>query len=210
MTAAAGGAGASADGEATHPRLWLVRHGETEWSASGRHTSRTDVPLTPAGERDATELRHRLGGVAFDLVLTSPRRRATETCGLAGFGNRAVVDEDLAEWDYGSDEGRTTAEIQVDRPGWSIWRDGPTAGETIDEVAARAEHVIARVRQATGDCLAFAHGHLLRILAARWADLPAADGAALLLEPATISILGWERETPVIELWNEPATGRPA
>ncbi len=204
------GTGPASGREAPRPRLWVVRHGETEWSASGRHTSRTDVPLTPGGEREAIELRERLRGVAFAVVLTSPRRRAMETCRLAGFDDRAVVDPDLAEWDYGTDEGRTSAEIEVDRPGWSIWRDGPAGGESIDQVAARVERVIDRVRQAPGDCLAFAHGHLLRILAARWADLPAVDGQALLLEPATISILGWERETPVIELWNEPAIGRAA
>ncbi|HJW21596.1 MAG TPA: histidine phosphatase family protein [Candidatus Limnocylindrales bacterium] len=188
-------------------RLWVVRHGETEWSASGRHTSRTEVPLTPLGERQAARLRDRLQGQAFSLVLTSPRRRAMDTCRRAGFGDRAVVDADLAEWDYGADEGRTTAEIQVDRPGWSIWRDGPLGGETIGQVAARAERVIHRARQVDGDVLAFAHGHLLRVLAARWADFAPVDGRGLLLEPATISILGWERETPVIELWNEIAPG---
>ena len=184
-------------------RLWVVRHGETEWSASGRHTSRTEVPLTPLGERQAAGLRDRLQGRAFSLVLTSPRRRAMETCRLAGFGDRMVVDGDLAEWDYGADEGRTTTEIQVDRPGWSIWRDGPLGGETIGQVAARAERVIQLARRVDGDVLAFAHGHLLRVLAARWADFEPLDGRGLLLEPATVSILGWERETPVIELWNE-------
>ena len=187
------------------PRLWIVRHGETEWSASGRHTSRTDVPLTRPGEEQAAGLRERLAGIAFALVLTSPRRRALETCRLAGFGGRAIVDDDLAEWDYGADEGRTTAEIRRDRPGWTIWRDGPSGGETIDQVAARAERVIARARAADGDVLAFAHGHLLRILGARWVGLAAVDGRALLLEPATLSILGWEHESPVIARWNEPA-----
>jgi probable phosphoglycerate mutase len=189
------------------PRLWLVRHGETAWSASGRHTSRTEVPLTAAGEDEARTLATRLSAHAFATVLTSPRVRARETCRLAGFGDRAVVDPDLAEWDYGADEGRTTAEIQVDRPGWSIWVGGPQGGETIDAVAARADRVIARVRSGSGDTLAFAHGHVLRILAARWVSLAPADGRHLLLEPATLSILGWERDTPVIERWNEPATG---
>ncbi|HYC06968.1 MAG TPA: histidine phosphatase family protein [Candidatus Binatia bacterium] len=187
----------------TRARLWVVRHGQTEWSAAGRHTSRTDVPLTPGGEREATALGARLGAHAFSLVLTSPRRRATETARLAGFGGRAIVDPDLAEWDYGADEGRTSAEIQVDRPGWTIWRDGPRGGETIDEVAARAERVIGRVRHAEGDVLAFGHGHLLRVLAARWVGLGPRNGRRLLLEAATVSILGWEREAPVIELWNE-------
>jgi len=187
----------------TRTRLWVVRHGQTEWSAAGRHTSRTDVPLTPGGEREAAALGARLGSHAFSLVLTSPRRRATETARLAGFGGRAIVDPDLAEWDYGADEGRTSAEIEVDRPGWTIWRDGPRGGETIDEVAARAERVIGRVHHAEGDVLAFGHGHLLRVLAARWVGLAPRNGRRLLLEAASVSILGWERETPVIELWNE-------
>jgi probable phosphoglycerate mutase len=189
------------------PRLWLVRHGETEWSAAGRHTGTTDVPLTPAGEAEAATLGDRLRSNTFALVLTSPRRRARETCRLAGFGDRAVVDDDLAEWDYGADEGRTTPEIQRDRPDWSIWTDGPRAGETIDDVAARAGRVVARARAAAGDTLAFAHGHLLRILAAGWVGLAPVDGRLLLLEPATISVLGWERDTAVIERWNEPADG---
>lgn len=192
---------------AARPRLWVVRHGETAWSASGRHTSRTEEPLTADGEAQARALARPLRDHAFVAVLTSPRERARETCRLAGFGGRAVVDADLAEWDYGSDEGRTTAEIQQDHPGWSIWTDGPAGGETIDEVAARADRVIERVRSGSGDVLAFAHGHLLRILAARWVGLAPADGRRLLLEPATISILGWERETPVIERWNAPVAG---
>lgn len=194
-------------GPSTTRRLWVVRHGATGWSAAGRHTSRTDVPLTRLGEQEAAGLRDRLRGASFALVLTSPRRRAVETCRLAGFGERAVVDDDLAEWDYGADEGRTTAEIQVDRPTWSIWGDGPMAGETIDQVATRAERVIERVRRTDGDSLVFAHGHLLRILAARWVGLAATDGRRLLLDPATISILGWEREAPVVERWNEASPG---
>jgi broad specificity phosphatase PhoE len=201
------GRGLTAVDAASRPRLWLVRHGETEWSAAGRHTGRTDVPLTSAGEAEAVTLGGRLRSNRFALVLTSPRQRARETCRLAGFGDSAIVDDDLAEWDYGAAEGRTTPEIQRDRPGWSIWTDGPKDGETIDQVAARAERVIARVRSERGDTLTFAHGHLLRILAARWVDLPAVDGRILLLEPATFSILGWERETAVVERWNEPAEG---
>jgi broad specificity phosphatase PhoE len=191
-------------GAGPRPRLWLVRHGETEWSASGRHTGRTDVPLTRRGEQQAVELRERLRRHSFGLVLTSPRQRAQETCRLAGFGDRAIVDDDLAEWDYGADEGRTTAEIQADRPRWSIWRDGPLRGETIEQVATRARRVIDRARAETGDGLAFGHGHMLRVLAACWAGFAPVDGRGLLLEPATISILGWERESPVIERWNEP------
>lgn len=186
------------------PRLWVVRHGETAWSASGRHTGRTDITLTPLGEDQATSLRTRLTGMVFALVLTSPRRRAIETARLAGFGDRAVVDDDLAEWDYGLDEGRTSSEIQADHPGWSIWRDGPQGGETIDQVAARADRVIARARHASGDTLAFGHGHLLRILAARWVGLAPEDGRRFALTPAALSILGWERESAVIERWNEP------
>jgi broad specificity phosphatase PhoE len=189
------------------PRLWLVRHGETEWSAGGRHTGRTDVPLTKLGEGQARQLRERLRGHAFGLVLTSPRRRAMETCRLAGFAGRAIVDGDLAEWDYGADEGRTTEQIQVDRPGWSIWRDGPLDGETIAQVSERAERVVERARAVDGDTLAFGHGHLLRILAARWVGLAPSNGRRLLLEPATISILGWEHEDAVIERWNEGWAG---
>jgi broad specificity phosphatase PhoE len=193
--------------QAAHPRLWVVRHGETAWSAALKHTGRTEVPLTAEGQRQARDLGPRLGSHPFAVVLTSPRIRARETCRLAGFGDRAVIDDDLAEWDYGADEGRTTAEIDVDRPDWSIWDDGPRGGETIDQVAARADRVIGRVRSTDGDTLAFAHGHLLRILAARWVGLAPADGRRFLLEPATVSILGWERDTPVFERWNEPARG---
>jgi broad specificity phosphatase PhoE len=189
------------------PRLWLVRHGETEWSASGRHTGLTDVPLTKLGEGQAMQLRERLREHAFGLILTSPRRRAMDTCRLAGFAERAIVDGDLAEWDYGADEGRTTVQIHVDRPGWSLWRDGPLDGETIAQVSERAERVVERARAVDGDTLAFGHGHLLRILAARWVGVAPSNGRRLLLEPATISILGWEHEAPVIERWNEGCAG---
>jgi broad specificity phosphatase PhoE len=187
------------------PRLWLVRHGETEWSRLGRHTGRTEVPLTAAGEAQARALGDVLAGHPFSEVLSSPRRRAMDTCRLAGFGERCAVDDDLREWDYGVDEGRTTPEIRGDRPGWSIWRDGPLDGETIEHVAHRADQLIARVRAARGDVLCVAHGHLLRIVAARWLDLPPEDGRLFLLEPATVSILGWERDTAVIERWNSAA-----
>jgi broad specificity phosphatase PhoE len=188
---------------AARPRLWLVRHGETQWSAQGRHTGLTDVPLTEAGSAQARALGARLAGHPFAAILASPRQRARETARLAGFGDRAQVDDDLSEWDYGADEGRTTPAIQRDRPGWSIWHDGPLDGETIDRVAARTDRVIARVRASPGDVLVFAHGHVLRVLAARWLGLPPQDGRLFLLEPATISVLGWERDTPVIEGWNE-------
>jgi probable phosphoglycerate mutase len=160
--------------------------------------------LTAKGIAEGRSIGQSLAAHTFTEVLSSPRSRALETCRLAGFGDRVQIDDDLAEWDYGSDEGRTTAEIQRDRPGWSIWRDGPLGGETIDEVAARADRVVARARAASGDVLAFAHGHLLRVLAARWLGQPPQDGRLLLLEPATISILGWERDTAVVTRWNAP------
>jgi broad specificity phosphatase PhoE len=185
------------------PRLWVVRHGETAWAAAGRHTGWTDVPLTDAGRAEARALGPRLAGVAFAAVLSSPFSRALESARLAGFAERVATDDDLREWDYGDDEGRTTTEIREDRPGWTIWRDGVLGGETIDEVASRADRVIERVRVADGDTLCFAHGHILRILAARWIGLPAVGGSRLALGTATISILGWERETAVIERWND-------
>jgi broad specificity phosphatase PhoE len=185
------------------PDLWLVRHGETEWARLGRHTGRTNVPLTDAGRAQAVALGHRLAGHAFSLVLTSPLSRASETARLAGFGGVAIPDPDLGEWDYGALEGRLTADIRVDHPGWSIWTGPWPAGETIDQVAARADRVIGRVRAARGHVLVFAHGHLLRVLAARWLDLPPTDGALFALGTATTSILGWEHEQPVVETWNE-------
>jgi probable phosphoglycerate mutase len=183
--------------------VWLIRHGETEWARLGRHTGRTDVPLTDRGREHARALGRRLAGHPFDLVLTSPLSRASETAVLAGFGDVARQDEDLREWDYGALEGRLTADIRTDLPGWTIWRGPWPGGETIDEVAARADRVVARVRAADGDVLVFAHGHLLRVLAARWLGLPPASGGLFALGTATLSILGWERETPVIEAWNE-------
>jgi broad specificity phosphatase PhoE len=184
------------------PKLWIVRHGETTWARLGRHTSRTDVPLTRAGREDARRIGRRLGGHAFALVLSSPKRRALDTGRLAGFGDRVEVTDDLLEWDYGLDEGRTTPEIRAERPGWTIWRDGPQDGESARQVAVRVDRVIARARAATGDTLAFAHGHVLRALTARWLDLPVRDGRLFELGTATISVLGWEREQPVIERWN--------
>ena len=192
------------DGTRTdRPRAWLVRHGETEWAREGRHTSRTDVPLTELGRSQAVAAGRKLAGTAFAAVLSSPRSRALETARIAGFGDRVEVDDDLREWDYGSDEGLTTAEIRTDRPGWTIWTGGARGGETIDEVAARADRVVARVRSASGDVLLFAHGHLLRIFAARWLGLPPADGRLLALSTATVSVLGWEHETAVVLRWNE-------
>jgi broad specificity phosphatase PhoE len=184
-------------------RAWLIRHGETEWAREGRHTSRTDVPLTELGRSQAVAVGRKLADVPFAVVLSSPRLRALETARIAGFGDRVEVDEDLREWDYGTDEGRTTAEIRTDRPGWTIWTGGPRGGETIDEVSARADQVVARVRASSGDVLLFAHGHLLRVFAARWLGLPPVDGRLVALSTATVSVLGWEHETAVILRWNE-------
>jgi broad specificity phosphatase PhoE len=191
-----------ASGDARHA-VWLVRHGETEWARLGRHTGRTDVPLTETGRAQAVTLGRRLAGHPFALVLTSPLSRAAETARLAGFGDVAITDPDLREWDYGAFEGRLTAEIRADYPGWTIWRGPWPDGETIDEVAARADRVRARIRATDGDSLVIAHGHFLRVLAARWLDQPASSGSLLALGTATISILGWEHESPVIETWNE-------
>lgn len=190
-------------GSAGRPRLWLVRHGETEWARLGRHTGHTDIPLTDAGREQARMLAPRLARVAFTAVLSSPLSRAAETARLSGFGESLALDPDLREWDYGDDEGRTTLEIRAERPGWSIWRNGVRGGEAIEAVAARAERVIARARALEGDTLVFAHGHVGRILGARWVGLPPSAGARLALATATISILGWERETPVISRWND-------
>jgi len=184
--------------------VWLVRHGETEWARLGRHTGRTDVPLTERGRDQARALGRRLAGHPFDLVLTSPLSRAAETARIAGMGDVATVDPDLQEWDYGVHEGRTTAEIRADFPGWSIWRGPWPNGETVADVGRRADRVIARIRSSpAGDILVFAHGHVLRVLAARWIELEPAAGGRFELATATLSIVGWERETRSIELWNE-------
>jgi probable phosphoglycerate mutase len=185
------------------PRLWLVRHGETEWARLGRHTGRTDIPLTELGREQAASVAARLRGRAFALVLSSPLSRALDTARLAGFADRVRTDDDLLEWDYGADEGRTTPEIRVDRPGWTIWAEGPAAGETAEDVARRVNRIIELARQQAGDVLVFAHGHVLRVLAARWLDLPPASGGMFALSTATLSILGWERDAPVIERWND-------
>jgi broad specificity phosphatase PhoE len=183
--------------------LVLVRHGETEWSASGKHTSVTDVPLLESGRRDAERLGERLAGRSFALVLTSPRTRARETCARAGFGAVAQVDEDLAEFVYGEYEGRTTPEIREERPGWSVWRDGAPGGETAEQVGVRADRVIERALAAGGDVALFAHGHLLRVLAARWIGLPATYGGHLALSTGALCQLGFERERRAIWRWND-------
>jgi broad specificity phosphatase PhoE len=186
------------------PELVLARHGETEWSRTGKHTGRTDVPLTEEGRRQAELLAVSLAGRRFERALTSPLSRATETCRLAGFEHVAEIREDLVEWDYGEYEGLTTPEIRSERPDWVLWRDGCPGGETAAQVGERADRVLAELRDSPGDVALFAHGHVLRVLAARWLGLPPADGALLALGTATVSVLGWERETAAVRLWNMP------
>jgi broad specificity phosphatase PhoE len=194
--------------------LWLVRHGETEWSAAGRHTSRTDIPLTEGGRERAVVLGRFLAGTTFCAVLRSPMQRARETCEIAGFGDVAQVDDGLCEWDYGVYEGRTTAEIQAEIPGWSVWKDPIVGGETLEQVGARTDGVIARALQlaegAGADAdrvLLFGHAHILRILAARWIGLQPVGGSLLTLGTGSVSVLGWERETRVVQRWNRGFEG---
>jgi probable phosphoglycerate mutase len=185
--------------------VYLARHGETAWSLSGQHTGRTDLPLTERGERNARALGERLRGLTFAKVYTSPLQRAARTCELAGFGTAAEIDPDLVEWDYGQYEGRRTAEIHAKRPDWQLFRDGCPWGESPDQVGARADRVVGRVRAVKGDVLLFSSGHFLRVLAARWIGLDAAAGRYLLLGTASFSALGYEHHLaePVIRLWNE-------
>src|SRR5215475_9103549 len=181
--------------------LWLVRHGETEWSLSGQHTSRTDIPLTAHGRKRAEELRDFLKGTRFDAVFVSPMQRARETCAIAGFGDQAVVDDGLKEWDYGIYEGKTTAQIRAEVPGWSVWKDTIIDGETAEQVGERADSVIARALAAAptgGKVALFAHAHILRILAARWVGLAARKGSIFALGTGSVSVVGWEREIRVI------------
>jgi broad specificity phosphatase PhoE len=180
----------------------LVRHGETEWSRDGKHTGHTDVPLTAAGRKQAEALGEVLVGREFARVLTSPLARAAETARLAGFGERVEERAELREWDYGEYEGRMTSEIRRERPGWTLWRDGVPGGESAAEVAERVDSLLAELRSTEGDVLVFSHGHLLRVLAARWVGLGPESGSFFALDPATISVLGHERETPVIRVWN--------
>jgi broad specificity phosphatase PhoE len=181
--------------------LWLVRHGETEWSRDARHTSITDLPLLPEGEQAARGLASRLASHSFDLVLTSPRARARRTAELAGYPG-ATVDDDLAEWAYGAYEGLTTAQIHESAPDWTIWTHGGLHGESVLDMTTRLDRVIRRVRDHGGRVLCFGHGHSLRALAARWIDQPVALGRSLALDTATISTLGYDREVPAIIHWN--------
>jgi broad specificity phosphatase PhoE len=192
------------------PVVWLARHGETEWSRTLRHTGRTDLPLTAEGEAEARALRAPLTAVDFDRVLCSPLSRARETCELAGLGDRAELRDDLLEWDYGDYEGRTSADIHSDRPGWLLWRDGCPNGETAADVGARADRIVAELLamseggEAGTTIAVFAHGHVLRVLTARWLALPPADGQLFGLGTATLSRLGWEHDYRVIQRWNAP------
>ena len=188
-----------------HPtqEVWLVRHAETEWSKSGRHTGRTDVPLTDAGRRRARELGARLAGRDFALVLVSPLERARETARLAGLGDPCEVREDLLEWDYGDYEGITTAEIRRERPDWYLWRDGVPNGETAEEVGARCDRAIEEILSVEGNVAVFAHGHILRALSARWVEEPVSVGGRLYLTTGSVCVLGFEREVRVVRLWNE-------
>ena len=183
--------------------IWLIRHGETAWSSAGRYTGRTDIPLTETGRAQAEALRQRLADRFFPLVLTSPLMRAAETCRLAGYGGSAQCEDDLMEWDYGQYEGRTTAGIRGEIPGWSLWADNPAGGETLAQVAQRANNMVGTVKAASSDAIIFGHGHLLRVLAACWLGLPPDSGRLLALATASVSILGYERETRVIVTWND-------
>ena len=187
------------------PAVYLARHGETAWSVSGQHTGRTDIPLTVRGERNAESLGQRLIGTTFAKVLTSPLSRARRTCELAGFSARAEADPDLQEWDYGQYEGRRTIDIRKERPDWYLFSDGCPDGESVEAIGARANRVVARLRSVNGNALVFSHGHILRVIAARWLGLPAGDARLLLLSTAALSILGYEHalNEPAIRLWND-------
>jgi len=180
----------------------VIRHGATEWSTNGRHTGWTDLPLLPEGEQEARATGRLLTDHQFSLVLTSPLERARRTCELAGLGDRAEIDDDLREFDYGDYEGVTTTEIRRTVPGWTLWTHPCPNGETLARAAARVDRVITRARAGGGDVAVFAHGHILRILTARWCDLPPVEGRRFVLHTATLSQLGWEREDPAVIRWN--------
>jgi broad specificity phosphatase PhoE len=184
-------------------RILLVRHGETEWSASGQHTSRTDLPLVEAGREQARALAPALRGRTFTRVLSSPLKRALETCELTGFGGAVELREELQEWDYGEYEGLTTPQIREQRPEWNLWLDGCPGGESPDQVCARADRLLASLAEVDGQVLVFAHGHILRVLSARWLEMAVSAGARLVLSAGALSVLGHERETRALERWNE-------
>ena len=184
--------------------VYLIRHGETEWSRSGQHTGSTDLPLTEAGARSATQLAPHLAQIEFAFVLSSPLQRARRTCELAGLGARMELEPDLVEWRYGAYEGLTSEQIHRTAPGWMVFADGCPGGESPSEVAARVDRVIARVRAQAGRAALFAHGHVLRVFVARWLGLPPLHGQHFLLDTATVNILGWYRETPAVKRWNAP------
>lgn len=187
------------------PRLFLARHGDTDWTESRQHTGRTDLPLNERGEERARKLGARLQQFSFARVFTSPLRRASKTCELAGFGAVVEIDPDLVEWDYGRFEGKLTRDILLERPGWELFRDGCPEGESPQEVATRADHFISAVRNIAGDVLAFSSGHIIRMIAARWLGLPAGAGRMFFCRPASVGVLGFEhdsREEPIICLWN--------
>jgi probable phosphoglycerate mutase len=185
--------------------IYLARHGETEWSLAHKHTGRTDIPLTARGETNARALAPRLKGISFAKVLSSPLQRAKRTCELAGLGAVAVEDADLMEWDYGSYEGRKTSDIRQERPDWDLFRDGCPQGESVADVSARADRVVAQLRSLGNPIIVFSHGHFLRVLTARWLGLEASAGRCLMLDAGALSILGYEHVhcDPVIRLWNE-------
>jgi probable phosphoglycerate mutase len=189
----------------TFPAVYLARHGETAWSVTGQHTGRTDLALTEPGERNAQRVGERLSGLTFAKVFTSPLRRAVRTCELAGFGSVAHIDGDLVEWDYGEYEGRRTVDILKERPDWQLFRDGCPGGESPQQIAARADRVVSRVRAVTGDVLIFSSGHFLRVLATRWVGIEPINGKSLMLGTASLSALGYENSfsRPAIRLWND-------
>lgn len=189
----------------TPGEIWLIRHGDTEWTGTGQHTSRTDVPLTDKGREQAEQLGRVLDGHDFALVLSSPLSRAFDTCRLAGYGDVAEIDEALREWDYGEYEGRRTADIRRERPGWTVWMGSP-GGESLDDVGGRARRILERAAGAGGDTALFSHGHFLRILGACWLGLAPDAGRFFLLSTAAISVLGYERETHVFREWNRVCT----
>jgi broad specificity phosphatase PhoE len=190
--------------------LFAIRHGETAWSLTGQHTGTTDIPLTESGRQLAERMQPVLARFPFELVLCSPMLRARETCELTGFGDKAAIEPDLVEWNYGEYEGLTPQQIHEVAPGWMIFRDGCSAGETPEQVGARVDRVIARSRTVDGNVALFAHGHILRVLAARWIGLPAGDGQHFLLNTGTLGVLGYYRDVPAVRIWNAPLIGQSA